>query len=203
MGASRARALHRPLLPRRVPVDRGAARRLRRARSQSLPRIGLLLGAQGLVGWIMVASGLEPGMTAVAPAQARAASDARLPVSSRRSLWRSCGSAARCGRRRSAATRDWAARLLVLLAFVQIALGGLVAGHDAGLTYNSWPLMDGRFIPRWARAARAGLAQRRRQCHDHPVQPPHRRLCADRGDPRLCDRDRAQRRVRSRDSARC
>jgi cytochrome c oxidase assembly protein subunit 15 len=34
-----------------------------------------------------------------------------------------------------------------VLAFVQIALGGLVAGHDAGLTYNTWPLMDGRFVP--------------------------------------------------------
>jgi cytochrome c oxidase assembly protein subunit 15 len=37
--------------------------------------------------------------------------------------------------------------LLVLAAFVQIALGGFVAGHDAGLTYNTWPLMDGRFVP--------------------------------------------------------
>ncbi len=33
------------------------------------------------------------------------------------------------------------------LIFVQIALGGLVAGLKAGLTYNSWPLMDGSFIP--------------------------------------------------------
>ena len=32
-----------------------------------LAGMGLLLGAQGVVGWIMVASGLEPGMTAVAP----------------------------------------------------------------------------------------------------------------------------------------
>ncbi len=30
----------------------------------------------------------------------------------------------------------------------QILLGGFVAGLDAGLTYNTWPLMDGRFIPR-------------------------------------------------------
>jgi cytochrome c oxidase assembly protein subunit 15 len=29
--------------------------------------LGLLLGTQGVVGWVMVASGLEPGMTAVAP----------------------------------------------------------------------------------------------------------------------------------------
>ena len=36
---------------------------------------------------------------------------------------------------------------LVVLVVVQIYLGALVAGLDAGLTYNTWPLMDGRFIP--------------------------------------------------------
>jgi cytochrome c oxidase assembly protein subunit 15 len=30
---------------------------------------------------------------------------------------------------------------------VQIYLGGLVAGLDAGLSYNTWPLMDGSIIP--------------------------------------------------------
>jgi cytochrome c oxidase assembly protein subunit 15 len=34
-----------------------------------------------------------------------------------------------------------------MLVFVQIYLGGLVAGLGAGLTYNTWPLMDGRFVP--------------------------------------------------------
>jgi cytochrome c oxidase assembly protein subunit 15 len=107
--------------------------------------IGLLLGMQGLVGWIMVASGLEPGMTAVAPLKlilhlvlaclffaALVAMFIRLGGAERETA--------------AAATRRlaWA---LVALAFVQIALGGLVAGHDAGLTYNTWPLMDGRFIP--------------------------------------------------------
>ena len=29
----------------------------------------------------------------------------------------------------------------------QIFLGGLVAGLDAGLSYNTWPLMDGKAIP--------------------------------------------------------
>ncbi|MEG9862272.1 MAG: COX15/CtaA family protein [Parvularculales bacterium] len=33
------------------------------------------------------------------------------------------------------------------LIFVQILLGGFVAGLDGGLSYNSWPLMDGRLIP--------------------------------------------------------
>jgi cytochrome c oxidase assembly protein subunit 15 len=38
---------------------------------------------------------------------------------------------------------------LVLVALIvgQIALGGLVAGSKAGLTYNTWPLIDGSFIP--------------------------------------------------------
>ena len=35
----------------------------------------------------------------------------------------------------------------MLLALVQIYLGGLVAGLDAGLSYNTWPLMDGKVIP--------------------------------------------------------
>jgi heme a synthase len=35
----------------------------------------------------------------------------------------------------------------VALVLVQIALGGLVAGSRAGLTYNTWPLMDGRLVP--------------------------------------------------------
>jgi len=30
---------------------------------------------------------------------------------------------------------------------VQIFMGGLVAGLRAGLSYNTWPLMDGHFIP--------------------------------------------------------
>ncbi len=36
---------------------------------------------------------------------------------------------------------------LVAAIFVQIGLGGLVAGLRAGLTYNTWPLMDGHFVP--------------------------------------------------------
>jgi cytochrome c oxidase assembly protein subunit 15 len=40
----------------------------------------------------------------------------------------------------------WARAFLGLLV-VQILLGGFVAGTDAGLVYNTWPLMDGRLIP--------------------------------------------------------
>lgn len=37
--------------------------------------------------------------------------------------------------------------VIVGLVFLQILLGGLVAGTKAGLTYNTWPLMDGQFVP--------------------------------------------------------
>ena len=34
-----------------------------------------------------------------------------------------------------------------MLCIIQIYLGALVAGLDAGLTYNTWPLMDGALVP--------------------------------------------------------
>jgi cytochrome c oxidase assembly protein subunit 15 len=36
---------------------------------------------------------------------------------------------------------------LVWLVLLQIYLGALVAGLDAGLTFNTWPLIDGALIP--------------------------------------------------------
>lgn len=39
------------------------------------------------------------------------------------------------------------AYLLAVLLFVQLIVGAFVAGTNAGLTYNTWPLMDGRLIP--------------------------------------------------------
>ncbi|MBV8792090.1 MAG: COX15/CtaA family protein [Pseudolabrys sp.] len=39
------------------------------------------------------------------------------------------------------------ATALMLLVLFQIYLGALVAGLDAGLTLNTWPLIDGAFIP--------------------------------------------------------
>jgi cytochrome c oxidase assembly protein subunit 15 len=107
--------------------------------------LGLLLGLQGLVGWIMVASGLEPGRIAVAPVKltlhlvfaclffaALVAASVRL------------GGARPAPAPAALRVGAWA---LVALALVQIALGGLVAGHRAGLAYNTWPLMDGRLVP--------------------------------------------------------
>src|SRR5262249_33807275 len=40
---------------------------------------------------------------------------------------------------------------IVVLVLVQIYLGALVAGLDAGLIYNTWPLIDGAWIPEASR----------------------------------------------------
>jgi len=42
---------------------------------------------------------------------------------------------------------DTRAVWLACLVFVTMLAGGLVAGHDAGLIYNTFPLMDGRYFP--------------------------------------------------------
>ncbi|MBU2532115.1 MAG: COX15/CtaA family protein, partial [Alphaproteobacteria bacterium] len=43
---------------------------------------------------------------------------------------------------------------LMVFIMVQVILGAFVAGTKAGLTYNTWPLMDGDFIPSglWAQS---------------------------------------------------
>ncbi|MFZ4533856.1 MAG: COX15/CtaA family protein [Alsobacter sp.] len=106
---------------------------------------GLLGGLQGAIGWIMVASGLREGMTAVAPVKlmlhlTTASVILALLVGLIVSL-----------RDRPVASAPVALRRMafavVVAVLLQIALGALVAGSKAGLTYNTWPLMDGRLIP--------------------------------------------------------
>ncbi|MFH6782546.1 MULTISPECIES: COX15/CtaA family protein [Methylobacterium] len=118
---------------------------LDRRLSVSLLGLGLLGGLQGAVGWIMVASGLQPGMTAVAPV--KLALHLTLASAIYAGLvWLASG----LDRRRDEAVParvSGTALALMALVLVQIALGGLVAGSKAGLTYNTWPLMDGGLVP--------------------------------------------------------
>ncbi len=106
--------------------------------------MGLLLGLQGTIGWIMVASGLEPGMTAVAPVKLT------LHLTFAALFFASVVAFATwltpLRRIEQARGRGTAWGLLVLV-FGQIALGGLVAGSKAGWTFNTWPLMDGALVP--------------------------------------------------------
>lgn len=106
--------------------------------------MGLLLGLQGAIGWIMVASGLEPGMVAVAPVKLT------LHLTFAGLFFASVVAfATRLTPLRRPETAGSAAMawLLLVLTFVQIALGGLVAGSKAGFTFNTWPLMDGAVLP--------------------------------------------------------
>jgi cytochrome c oxidase assembly protein subunit 15 len=107
--------------------------------------IGALGGLQGTVGWIMVASGLEPGMTAVAPIKLTL----HLTLASvilACLVWVAAGLKDRSDGAPEAQA-GYAPRILLGLILFQIVLGGLVAGSKAGLTYNTWPLMDGALVP--------------------------------------------------------
>ncbi|WP_232629756.1 COX15/CtaA family protein [Methylobacterium sp. Leaf118] len=107
--------------------------------------LGLLGGLQGAIGWIMVASGLQPGMTAVAPLKlALHLTTASLILAGL--VWLAAGTRPR-GLAPAPAPVRAVALLLPALVLVQIWLGGLVAGSKAGLVHNTWPDMDGMVVP--------------------------------------------------------
>lgn len=110
------------------------------------PRIVLLFllgGLQGAVGWWMVASGLTERTDV---SQYRLAIHLTLACAILAyTVWLTRGllPGSNCTRGSVRAVSV----LIVGLAFLQIFLGGLVAGLDAGLTFNTWPLMDGALVP--------------------------------------------------------
>ena len=108
-----------------------------------LVAIVLLVGVQGAVGWWMVASGLSERTDV---SQYRLAIHLTLACAILAYVLWVARSIAPASRPSSASLR-LVAGLIVALAFVQIFLGGLVAGLDAGLTFNTWPLMDGTLVP--------------------------------------------------------
>ncbi|MEM9709437.1 MAG: heme A synthase [Pseudomonadota bacterium] len=113
--------------------------------------IGALGGLQGAIGWWMVSSGLEGTMLDVA--SYRLATHLGLAfiilgfitwfiLSFRRS------EADLIQFRRNRERRLFGlATALLAFAFVQILLGALVAGIDAGQAFATWPLMGGGFFP--------------------------------------------------------
>ena len=106
----------------------------------------LALGAlQGAVGWWMVASGL---VNRVEVAQERLAIHLLLAsVTFAALVWIASGLRAPRRAEQASTTAKVFGVLLTLVTLKQIFLGGLVAGLRAGLTYNTWPLMDGHFVP--------------------------------------------------------
>ncbi|MDQ0393793.1 COX15/CtaA family protein [Labrys monachus] len=109
--------------------------------------VGLLVlgGSQGLLGWWMVASGLE-NRTEVS--QYRLAMHMTLAcIIFTATVWVAASLTRRADGDTLPRLAKAIAALLVPLVLVQIFMGGLVAGLRAGLSYNTWPLMDGHFLP--------------------------------------------------------
>jgi cytochrome c oxidase assembly protein subunit 15 len=119
----------------------------RRIPSGLAPRLVFILalgGAQGLLGWVMVKSGL---VDRVEVSQYRLVAHLGLAILlyaaivwTALDLLRPEASSVSAGLRRAAGG-------IVALVFVTLLAGGFVAGLHAGLIYNTFPLMDGRFVP--------------------------------------------------------
>ena len=128
-----------------------ATKRIPTGWTPRLLALGAMGGAQGAIGWWMVHSGLSGEMVRVASyrlaihlgiAFAILGLIAWLVLSLGRSeaeLMR----ARRAGERKLFSMTTG----LMHLAFVQILLGALVAGIDAGRAYTGWPTMGGEWIP--------------------------------------------------------
>jgi cytochrome c oxidase assembly protein subunit 15 len=109
------------------------------------PLAGLFVlgGFQGALGWWMVTSGLTE-LTSVSQYRLAAHLTAALLlfialvwVARRLTPGRAVANA---GDRSSA-------MILLLLVVLQVGAGAFVAGLDAGMGYNTWPLMDGALVP--------------------------------------------------------
>ncbi len=113
--------------------------------------LGALGGLQGAIGWWMVSSGLVEGMTAVASyrlAVHLGLAFAILGLIAWLVLQLSRPEAQLLRARRAGEPKLFSmATGLMHLAFVQILLGALVAGIDAGRQYTGWPKMGGEWIP--------------------------------------------------------
>jgi len=121
--------------------------RLSKKLAPSLALLFLLGGFQGFLGWWMVSSGLS----------------ARIDVSQYR-LAAHLGAASILfasiiwvARRLElpkpsnvGQTSQWGRvvlKIMALLVFLQLIMGAFVAGLDAGYAFNTWPLMEGKWIP--------------------------------------------------------
>ena len=115
-----------------------------------VPRLGLLFvlgGLQGAVGWFMVASGFLPDSTAVSPGRLVIHLALALILYAT-ILW--TGLSVLHPWRDQTGAPPWlkllASASLGLLTLTIVA-GGFTAGLHAGLTYNTFPLMDGHLVP--------------------------------------------------------
>ena len=127
-------------------------RRLSARLAGRLVLILVLGGAQGVLGWYMVKSGLADR---VEVSQYRLAAHLGLAfILFALTFWTALDVLRPRNRSLSGSRFGWAATVLCGLVFCQVLLGALVAGLRAGYRFNSWPLMEGRFVPNGAGAMR-------------------------------------------------
>ena len=113
--------------------------------------LGVLIGLQGAVGWWMVASGLTGQMTSVASYRLAVHLGGAFVIFGFIAAWvfllgrseTDLLTARRSGERKVYGLSTGVMHLL----FLQIILGALVAGIDAGRNYPTWPDMNGAFFP--------------------------------------------------------
>jgi cytochrome c oxidase assembly protein subunit 15 len=115
-----------------------------------LPRlIGLFVlgGLQGALGWYMVKSGLVE-RTDVSQYRLAAHFGVALIILGY-TLWLLFDLVNTRPERTKPHTQSvaWVAGIIFALVFVQLLAGALVAGLDAGMGFNTWPLINGAFIP--------------------------------------------------------
>jgi cytochrome c oxidase assembly protein subunit 15 len=105
----------------------------------------VLGGLQGLVGWWMVASGLSERVS-VAPERLMIHLGLAFALLGAL-VWTALDAWA--GWARQTLPSPWGRWALALLGliYMQILLGALVAGNNAGLVYNDWPFFAGRMFP--------------------------------------------------------
>ena len=122
-------------------------RRLPGGKTKYFAAILLLIGLQGAIGWWMVASGLVNDRVDVSAYRlATHLGLAFIILGMLFWLWRE--SVKNWPRNRTLSTPLFKPSVaLCLLVYIQIIAGAFVAGTHSGKTYNSWPLMDGGFVP--------------------------------------------------------
>ena len=121
-----------------------ATGRIGRSLAPQLLGIFVLGGLQGAIGWWMVASGLVERTDV---SQYRLATHLTIAFGILALVvWVARGLSSRAPPPGRLAGRGFAIALVVLL-FLQVFLGGLVAGLDAGLISSTWPTMDGALVP--------------------------------------------------------
>jgi cytochrome c oxidase assembly protein subunit 15 len=118
-------------------------RQIPRGYGWRLAALFILGGLQGAVGWFMVVSGLENGRTEVSPYRLSAHLLFALFLFSAL-IWTALD--LRNPEATPARITRWGTIALATL-FVQLMLGAWVAGFRAGYVSNTWPGMNGHFVP--------------------------------------------------------